>query len=422
MKNYNRIAHTLREQIHLFSDRFAPRFSRPKIRFLEEMFYGIQASKDSKLSNIGRALEEKIPLKKTEERLSHHLEQKGMGQTINRQIAKMGADRIKKDTLLIIDPSDIQKPYAEKMPYLATVRDGSTGEFGPGYWTCHVIGCESNSRRMTPLHQSLWSAEAPDFESENFEILKAVDTVREATTDRGIWVMDRGGDRGKLIEPFLEREMRFIVRLVGNRNLLSRGRPVLASELAQGCQLLYAENIVKEEKGKEKHYHLEFGYLPVKLPGRDEQLYLVVVTGLGAEPMMLLTNLPMRKNFKVLWQAVEGYLSRFLVEETIRFIKQSYNLEDLRVLDYDRLKNLVAIVLAVAFFAATVLGEGLKLSVLARHVTRLAKRFFGVPDFHYYALADGIAALLARSARGPLLRSPPLPIQQGQKLLFQINP
>jgi hypothetical protein len=249
-----------------------------------------------------------------------------------------------------------------------------------------------------------------------------VDTVREATTDRGIWVMDRGGDRGKLIEPFLEREMRFIVRLVGNRNLLSRGRPVLASELAQGCQLLYAENIVKEEKGKEKHYHLEFGYLPVKLPGRDEQLYLVVVTGLGAEPMMLLTNLPMRKNFKVLWQVVEGYLSRFLVEETIRFIKQSYNLEDLRVLDYDRLKNLVAIVLAVAFFAATVLGEGLKLSVLARHVTRLAKRFFGVPDFHYYALADGIAALLARSARGPLLRSPPLPIQQGQKLLFQINP
>ena len=148
----------------------------------------------------------------------------------------------------------------------------------------------------------------------------------------------------------------------------------------------------------------------------------VVVTGLGAEPMMLLTNLPMRKNFKVLWQVVEGYLSRFLVEETIRFIKQSYNLEDLRVLDYDRLKNLVAIVLAVAFFAGTVLGEGLKLSVLARHVTRLAKRFFGVPDFHYYALVDGIATLLARSAQGPLLRSPPLPIQQGQKFLFQIEP
>lgn len=421
MKNYNRIAHTLREQIHLFSERFAPRFSRPKVRFLEEMFYGIQASKDSKLSNIGRALEEKIPLKKTEERLSHHLEQKGMGQEINRQVARMGANRVQKDTLLIIDPSDIQKPYAEKMPYLATVRDGSTGALGPGYWTCHIIGCESNSRRMTPLHQSLWSAEAPDFESENFEILKAVDTVRQETQERGIWVMDRGGDRGKLIKPFLDREMRFIVRLVGNRDLLSKGRRVLARNLAEGCPLVYAGNIVKEQKGQEKHYHLEFGFLPVELPGRDEPLYLVVVTGLGSEPMMLLTNLPMRLNFKVLWQVVEGYLSRFLVEEKIRFIKQSYNLEDLRVLDYDRLKNLVAIVLAVAFFAGTVLGEGLKLSVLAHHVTRLAKRFFGVPDFHYYALADGIATLLGRSARGPLLRSPPLTNPPGQKLLFQMR-
>jgi hypothetical protein len=385
------------------------------------MFYGIQASKDSKLSNIGRALEEGIPLKKTEERLSHHLAQKGMGQRINQQVAKMGADRIKKETLLILDPSDIQKPYAEKMPFLATVRDGSTGELGPGYWTCHVIGCESNSRRMTPLYQSLWSAEAPEFESENFEILKAVDTVREATGERGIWVMDRGGDRGKLIRPFLEREMRFIVRLVGDRHLLSKGRSVLARHLAEGCPLLYAENIVKEEKGKEKHYHLAFGYLPVKLPEREEPLFLVVVTGLGTQPLMLLTNLPMRRNFKVLWQVVEGYLSRFLVEETIRFIKQGYNLEDLRVLDYDRLKNLVAIVLAVAFFAGTVLGEGLKLSVLARHVTRLAKRFFGVPDFHYYALADGIATLLSRSGSGPLLRSPPLPLQPGQRLLFQME-
>jgi hypothetical protein len=26
----------------------------------------------------------------------------------------------------------------------------------------------------------------------------------------------------------------------------------------------------------------------------------------------------------------------------------------------------------------------------------MAKRFFGVPEFHYYALADGIGVLLAR--------------------------
>ena len=39
---------------------------------------------------------------------------------------------------------------------------------------------------------------------------------------------------------------------------------------------------------------------------------------------------------------------------------------------------------------------------------RLSKRFFGVPDFHYDALADGIATLLSRAVKGPLLRSPPV--------------
>ena len=35
-----------------------------------------------------------------------------------------------------------------------------------------------------------------------------------------------------------------------------------------------------------------------------------------------------------------AYLTRWSVEETMRFIKQSYRLEDLWVLDYERLRNL----------------------------------------------------------------------------------
>lgn len=85
-----------------------------------------------------------------------------------------------------------------------------------------------------------------------------------------------------------------------------------------------------------------------------------------------------------------------MVEETIRFIKQSYRLEDLRVVDYERLRNLTALVLAAAYFAAVWLGESLKLAVLTARVTKVAKRFFGVPEFHYYALADGLRVLLSR--------------------------
>ncbi len=85
-------------------------------------------------------------------------------------------------------------------------------------------------------------------------------------------------------------------------------------------------------------------------------LSLVVVRGLGARLMMLLTNLPMHRNRKVLWWAVPAYLSRWRIEEAIRFIKQSYDFEDIRVLSYERLRNMAVLINAVAFFATVVLG------------------------------------------------------------------
>ena len=71
----SRIAHTLREQFHDFTQTLASRLSKPMTRFLQEMVYGISASGDVKLSNIGRALQEQIPLQKTEDRLSRNLRQ-----------------------------------------------------------------------------------------------------------------------------------------------------------------------------------------------------------------------------------------------------------------------------------------------------------------------------------------------------------
>ncbi len=397
--NDSEVGRRVREQVHRFSGIFSPRFSKPQAHFVEQMIFGIQAAQDVKLSNIGRALGEPIAVKKTEERLSHHLANEGMGQAVNEAVAQEAAARVRQDTLIVIDPTDIRKTYAEKMPYLATVRDGSTGELVPGYWSCVAMACEPDRRRVVPLHLRLWSAEAPDFVSENHQLLEVIDTVRAATDGRGIYVIDRGGDRIKLFNPFLDRKMRFIARLVGDRDLIFRGQRRQAAELARGCSMRYAETLVHEERGKERVYHLEYGFRPVRLPEREEPLVLVVVRGFGEDPLMLLTNVEVKPSRKSLWFVVQGYLARWMVEETIRFIKQSYHLEDIRVLDYDRLKNLVALTLAAAYFAAVWLGEKLRLAVLCRRVAKLAKRFFGVPEFHYYALADGIRTLLSRLGR-----------------------
>jgi hypothetical protein len=140
----------------------------------------------------------------------------------------------------------------------------------------------------------------------------------------------------------------------------------------------------------------------VRLPEHpDKPLWLVVVRGLGAAPMMLLTDLPMRRNRKVLWWVVAAYLTRWRIEEAIRFVKQSYDLEDIRVLTYQRLRNMAVLVNAVAFFTAVVLGTRIKLAILATHLVTAAKRLFGIPNCRLYALADGIREICARSPRRP---------------------
>ena len=408
-----RIGSKLRVQIHSFSGKLSPRFSKPLGRFVEQMLYGILVSKDVKLSRIGRALEEPISLKKTEDRLSTNLNGDGLADTLLDQIARLGSRRVQKDALLILDTSDIRKVYAKKMEYLALVRDGSAKELVDGYWLCNVVACQSGGNDIIPLYQSLYSAAAPEHKSENDELLKAVDTVSGHCGTRGIWVADRGMDRKRVYNPLLDRKMRFIIRLRGDRNLFFRGRCRLAEDIACGCPSYYREVIVREAAGEEKTCRLAYGFRRVRLPGRLEELGLVVIRGFGEEPLMLLTNLPLRRNRRVLWSVVEGYLTRWRIEEAIRFTKQSYNLEDIRVLTYRRLRNLTALVLAASYFAAVHLGDRLRLAVLTRRVLQAARRFYGIAPFRYYAIADGISYILSRLGKGPLCSSaPPSDLQQ----------
>ena len=77
---------------------------------------------------------------------------------------------------------------------------------------------------------------------------------------------------------------------------------------------------------------------------------------------------------------VAAHLTQWRIEEMLRFIKQSYRPEDIRVQRYIRLQNMLAILMAVVYFTAVYLGK-LKLRVLARHLVKAACRVFGIPDF-----------------------------------------
>ena len=383
---------------------------KPARRFVGEALYGIAARQSVRLTEIGRALEEAIPLAKTETRLSRNLGRPELREHLGQAILREGRRKVGERTLLILDISDIAKPYAEKMEYLARVRDGSTGDIADGYWLCQVIAVENEDTAIVPLYSALYSQAAPDFVSENAEIKAAMAAVSEACDGRGVWILDRGGDRGALYADLLDAGRSFVIRQKGDRHLHWGFRTIETAQLAADCPLPYATHIVREENGKEVRRRLEYGFRPVRLPQRpDVPLSLVVVRGLGEQPMMLLTNLPMRRNRKLLWWLVSAYLTRWRIEEAIRFIKQGYDLEDIRVLTYERLRNMVVLVNAVAFFTAVVLGTRIKLDILATHLVTAAKRLFGIPNFRLYALADGIREVCARSPRPPSQKTKDLP-------------
>ena len=133
----------LRDRIFDFSGKLSKNFCKTEKRFIHEMIYGIQARQSVRLSEIARSLNENILLKKTIERLSNRLDRKGLAEEITQSVIRSGKNRIKEDTLLILDPTDITKPYAEKMEYLATVRDASNNTIGNGYWMIEVIAAET---------------------------------------------------------------------------------------------------------------------------------------------------------------------------------------------------------------------------------------------------------------------------------------
>ena len=70
-------------------------------------------------------------------------------------------------------------------------------------------------------------------------------------------------------------------------------------------------------------------------------------------------------------------------------------MEDIRVLSYEGLRNMMGIVLLAMFFAMCHLGLQTKLTVLCHHSLDAAKRLFGIAPFRYYAIADGIKEILS---------------------------
>ncbi len=323
------------------------------------------------------------------------------------QIIRLGDDKITDEMTIAIDPGDIMKPYAKAMEKLCGIYDGSRGEGAQGYHLCQVTAANLEHNKIVPLYCEAFSSQEKDYISTTEKIKSAINKVIVKTGTAGVWAIDRQGDCNEIIEHFISNKLKFVTRLKLNRWLLTYNKnggivPVQAERLSVHASTPYKARITKIEDGKETVIDITFGTTKVALHDKPDQwMNAVIIKGFGQHPMILLTNKePDSKEPKDVYKIVETYLTRWKCDECYRYIKQAYNLEDVRVRSYNGIRNLTAIVHAIAYFTSIYMGMNLKLKLMVQKVFILSKRFFGIPSFFHYAMADGIFELLKKSNKG----------------------
>jgi hypothetical protein len=100
-------AHRIRVQVEKFSGNLSHGLPKVGRRVVREVLYGVQARCSVKLSEIARSLGEQTGLKKIIERLGRQLGRPGLRERVQENLLGEAAQFVGKDTLLVIDPTDI---------------------------------------------------------------------------------------------------------------------------------------------------------------------------------------------------------------------------------------------------------------------------------------------------------------------------
>ena len=175
----NTLNHNLKRGILKFSEKISKYLSRPEFKFVSQMIFGMLSSQSCMLSEIGRKLDEATTLKKTIERLSRNLKGFNNAEELFENYLHSVKSQINKNTILIVDGSDITKKYTTKSEYIATVRDGSTGEYKLGYHTLGVTALTTEKKMPIPVYTRIFSATEEEFVSEDEETLTALKFLSE---------------------------------------------------------------------------------------------------------------------------------------------------------------------------------------------------------------------------------------------------
>jgi len=391
---------SISSNLHNFLKKIGKNLSLPEKKFLRDSLIGLLRCGKPIVCQMARQLPNQRTkfLSRLDRLESHLVKDSNFDDEVKAALPQVWLPFFKDDTPIILDLSDLAKPLAKKMDYLATVRDGSTGELVNGYCLVELYVSLSH-KNPVPVLIEPFSHEEPYSPGQNPVVLKAVHKIFELTDKRGVLVVDRGFDAGVMFEDWLDNEYRFVVRLVGKRHLLrsvggfeqssnAQWVPIQSRQFAEQTPTPHRFSKIVKHHGKIAFRIAQMGWVKVRLPGREENLALVVCRLAGTDtPMMLLTNLPV-ENLRQAKRILRYYLRRWECEEGIRFLKSQVNLEKIRTFRWSAICRLVLLTVLVMIYLGWLVEAHPN---ICDRLVYLSQALPDNPDFLLYRLIAGLA-------------------------------
>ena len=405
MYNFNTDNYEMKREIINFSDKLSKGTSKANQKFTLDLQYGISASKSVLLSEISRELKEKIPIANTIDRLSINTSQLNEESLnlINDNYLKMVRNNVGEKVLVILDDSDVAKPYGQAFEDLSYVRDGSAIDNKQvlGYNICESVVVSKNQKQPISLYSEVYSTISKGFKSKNTYSMESIKVSQKVLSGKQVtYVADRGYDANWFLNTFLNKSKndKFVLRIRKNRKLIFKNKSKNAYSVAL------------KRKGKVR-MDLQFtdykekivtyvSHTRVKLPAfLHKTVYLVIVYGLSEKhPMLLLTNKEIKDKKDVI-SVVRDYMSRWRIEEYFRFKKQEYGFEGFRVRSLHSIK-VINKMLTYHIGMIGLIADKLNKKLLGLKIIERSKSIKSKVTIWYYQISRGIAEILSYSQVG----------------------
>ena len=278
---------------------------------------------------------------------------------------------------LILDGSDIRKPYARTLPYLDKVRD-LHGQVVPGYPTLNVLAVSPGQRGL--LYHHLYSQHEPGFLSASVEVQRALTTTSAALaplkpTTAVTWLLDREFDDIAVWRTIWQQQEHLVGRVKHRERLIryhtaSRWQDGTIHTASQHLhRLATVETVLEVRLRGQKHpkrqpVTVDLSVCPMEVryetSGRQEaasgqyvrqRLWLVEVRlrDCDWEPWLLVTDWPVR-SAAAAQRIFQMYRQRWAVEDCFKFIKTAVGWESGQVADRGGLRTLLALAWVAAGF------------------------------------------------------------------------